>query len=77
MVDYLEHGLEHADDRAIRVVLAFVEPAQPVEVTEELVRTVDNVDHVKAFAHVAGARPKGFASRGGLVRFRDIMIRAA
>jgi hypothetical protein len=40
----LEHGLEHADDRAVRAVLAFVEPAQPVKVTEELVGTVDEVN---------------------------------
>jgi hypothetical protein len=44
VVDYLEHALQHADDRAIRAVLAFGEPAQPVEVTEELVGSVDEVD---------------------------------
>jgi hypothetical protein len=45
-LDHLEHGLEHADDGAVRAVHAFVEPAQSVEVTEELVATVDEVnDH--------------------------------
>ena len=41
--NYLENGLQHADDRAIRAVLAFGEPAQAVEVTEELVSTVDEM----------------------------------
>ena len=46
-LDHLEHGLQHADDSAVRAVLAFVEPAQPVEVTEELVGAVDEVnDHL-------------------------------
>ena len=39
----MEHGLQHADDRAVRAVLAFGEPAQPVEVTEEFVGAVDEV----------------------------------
>ena len=46
MVDHLEHGLQNADDGAVGAVHAFVEPAQPVEVTEELVGAVDEVhDH--------------------------------
>jgi hypothetical protein len=46
VLDHLEHGLQHADDRAVRAVFAFVEPAQAVEVTEELVGAVDKVnDH--------------------------------
>ena len=45
-LDHLEHGLQHADDGAVRAVHAFVEPAQAVEVTEELVGAVDEVnDH--------------------------------
>ena len=44
MVDHLEHGLQHADDGAVRAVLAFGKPAQPVEVTEELVGAVDEMD---------------------------------
>ena len=40
MVDHLEHGLQHADDSAVRAVHAFVEPAQPVEMAEELVGPV-------------------------------------
>jgi hypothetical protein len=46
VLDHLENGLKNADDRAISAVLAFVEPAQAVEMTEELVGTVDEVnDH--------------------------------
>ena len=44
--DHLEHALQHADDGAVGTVHAFVEPAQAVEVTEELVGAVDEVnDH--------------------------------
>jgi len=39
----LENSLQHADDRAVGAVHAFVEPTQPVEVTEELVGTVDEM----------------------------------
>jgi hypothetical protein len=43
---HLENGLQHADDCAIGTVHAFVEPAQAIEVTEELVSAVDEVnDH--------------------------------
>jgi hypothetical protein len=46
VVDHLEHGLQHADDGAIGAVHAFVESAQSVEMTEELVGAVDEVnDH--------------------------------
>src|SRR5207244_5548778 len=41
VLDHLEHGLQHADDGAVGAVHAFVEPAQPIEMTEELVGTVD------------------------------------
>ena len=45
-LDHLEHALQHADDRAVRAIHAFVETAQAVEVTEELVSAVDEVnDH--------------------------------
>jgi hypothetical protein len=45
--EHLEHGLQHADDGAVRAVLVFGEPAQAVEVTEELVGAVDEVhDHL-------------------------------
>src|SRR6202035_3556055 len=44
-LDHLEHGLQHADDSAVRAVHSFVEPAQPVEVTEELVGAVDEVNN--------------------------------
>src|SRR5882724_6992383 len=44
--DHLENGLQHADDCAVRAVHAFVKPAQAVEVTEQLVATLDEVnDH--------------------------------
>jgi hypothetical protein len=43
MVDPVEHGLQHADDSAVRSVLAFGEPAKPVEMTEQLVGAVDEV----------------------------------
>ena len=33
-LDQLKHGLQHADNGAVRAVLAFGEPAQPVKVTE-------------------------------------------
>ena len=46
MVDHLKHRLQYPDDRAVRSVHAFVEPAQSVEVAEEFVGTVDEVnDH--------------------------------
>jgi hypothetical protein len=40
----LENSLQHANDGALRAVLAFGEPAQSVEVTEELVGPVNQVD---------------------------------
>ena len=46
MVDHVEDGLQHADDRAVGTVHAFGEPPQSVEMTEELVSAVDEVnDH--------------------------------
>jgi hypothetical protein len=42
---HLEHGLQHADDSPVRAVHSFVESAQPVEVTEELVGAVDEVNN--------------------------------
>ena len=44
VLDHLENGLQHADDGAVRAILAFGEPAQAVEVTEEFVGAVDEVD---------------------------------
>src|SRR4029450_9999364 len=44
ILDHLEDGLQHADDGAVGAVHAFVEPAQAVEVTEELVGAVDKVN---------------------------------
>ena len=41
VLDYLKNGLQHADDSAIGAVLAFGKPAQPVEVAEELVGSVN------------------------------------
>ena len=42
--EHLEHGLQHANDRAVRAIHAFVEPAEPVEVTEQFVGTVNKMD---------------------------------
>ena len=41
---HLENGLQHADDGAVGAVHAFVESAQSVEMTEELVGPVNQVD---------------------------------
>src|SRR5437868_2106661 len=69
VLDHLEHGLEHADDGAVRAVLAFGKPAQAVEVTEELIGAVDEVnDHF-----LVNVRVKGFASRADLVGRRNIV----
>jgi hypothetical protein len=43
-LDDLEHRLQDADDRAQGPVGALGEAAQPVEVAEQLVRSVDEVD---------------------------------
>ena len=43
VLDHLKHGLEHADNTAVWSVLAFREPAQPVEMTKKFVRAVDEV----------------------------------
>src|SRR6476469_5289885 len=43
-LDHLEDGLQHADHGAVRAIHAFVEPAQAVEVTKDLVGTVNEVD---------------------------------
>jgi len=44
--DHLQNAVEHADDRAKGRILALIEAAQPVEVTEQLVRAIDEVnDH--------------------------------
>ena len=51
---HLENGLQHADDRAVRAVLAFGEPAQAVEVTEEFVSAVDEMDDHFEFTYLAG-----------------------
>ena len=42
--DHFEHRVEHARDRAVTAVLAFVEPAQTVKVPEQLVGSVDDMD---------------------------------
>src|SRR3954467_6667373 len=45
-LEHLQNGGEHADDGAVRAVDAFVESAQSIEVTEELVSPIDQVnDH--------------------------------
>jgi hypothetical protein len=48
-LDHLQHGLQHADHGAERWILALVEAAQPVEMAEQLIRTVDEVnDHARS-----------------------------
>ena len=44
LLDHLQHRVQHADHRAERPVLALVEAPQAVEVTEQLVRPVDEMD---------------------------------
>ena len=44
LFEHLQHGVQHADDGAVRLVLAFVEAPQAVEVAEQLVGAVDEVD---------------------------------
>src|SRR5262245_48271145 len=44
LLDHLEHGIDHADDRAEGTISSFVEATRPVEVTEQLVGAVDQVD---------------------------------
>ena len=47
VLQHLENGLQHPDDRAVRAVFAFGEPTQSVEVTEKFVGSVDEVhDHL-------------------------------
>ena len=46
-LDRFEHGVQHAGHRAEWLVLAIVEATLAVEVTEQLVRPVDDVnDHL-------------------------------
>ena len=42
---HLENGLQYADDRAVGAVHPFGEPAQPVEMTEELVGAVNKMNY--------------------------------
>src|SRR5215472_10370417 len=44
LLDHLEHGMQHADDRAEGTIFSFVEAARSVEVTEQLVGAIDQVD---------------------------------
>src|SRR5215813_74396 len=43
-LDHLEHGIQHADDRAEGAISSLVEAARSVEVTEQLVGAIDQVD---------------------------------
>ena len=61
MVDHIEHGLQNADDRAVRAVFAFGKPAQTVEVTEEFVNAVDEVND-----HFAGTKGQSVILTGKL-----------
>jgi len=44
LFDQLEHGLQHPDDGAVGPIDSLSEPAQAVEVTEQLVGPVNQVD---------------------------------
>src|SRR4030095_12235683 len=55
---HLENCLQPADDRAVGAVFAFGEPAQAVEVTEELVGAFDEVnDHFAVTLDYMASRP--------------------
>jgi hypothetical protein len=46
VLDYLEDGLQHTDHSAVRTVLAFGEPSEPIEMSEQLVSSVNDMnDH--------------------------------
>ena len=46
LFQHLQHGLQHADHRAERAILPFVEATQAVEMPEQLIGAVDDVnDH--------------------------------
>src|SRR5262245_43862763 len=44
LLDHLEHGIEHADDRVEGAISSLVEAARSVEVTDKLVGAIDQVD---------------------------------
>ena len=59
ILDHLENSLQQANNRAVRAVLAFGEPAQAVEVTEEFVSAVDEVnDHLGSMLDTVAVRSK-------------------
>src|SRR6266404_8004603 len=59
VLQHLKNGLQHADDRAVRTVFAFVEPAQAVEVTEEFVGPVYKMyDHFGPMLDLVAAPAK-------------------
>ena len=63
--DHLEDGLQHADDGAVRAVLAFGKPAQAVEVTEEFVSAVDEMhDHFGSMLNLVVAPSKVVVNLG-------------
>jgi hypothetical protein len=43
--DHLQNGVQHSGNRAKGFVLAFIPAALAVEVSEQLVRSVDQVDY--------------------------------
>ena len=55
-LDHLQHGIENTCHRAERLVLAFVEAAQPVKVAEQLVGAVDQMhDESVGFSRRVGS----------------------
>ena len=49
LLDHLQHGVQHAHDRAERSVDSLVETARAVEVPEQLVRAVDEMNGQSLF----------------------------
>ena len=68
LLDHLQHGVEHPDDRAAGPVLTLSKTPQPVEMPEQLVGAVDEVyDHASS-SHAAAGRRESHAC-GRLLRF--------
>jgi len=66
----LENGLQHSDDRPVRGVLAFGEPTQAVEVTEEFISAVDEVND-----HFGSMLDTKYAAEQGVIEEHAIKLR--
>jgi len=68
VLDHLQHGMQHSRDGAVRLVLAFVEAALAVEVTEQLVGAVEDVnDHLESIQPRLRGFPGEPGCRGGYI----------